>query len=97
MRLLYLTLLFQLTTSSLKSKIEFNNIPLSNKELILIHKPTNYKYFTKTNKKGEFEFDNLDVGGPYKLIINIDKKEYMREYKFLSLGDNEVKNIIIYF
>ena len=74
-----------------------NSILLFNEDVVSWNnKPTNYKYFTKTNKKGDFEFDNLDVGGPYKLIINIDKKEYMREYKFLSLGDNEVKKIILY-
>ena len=45
---------------------------------------------------GRFSIDNLDVGGPYKLIIkNNEINEYKRTGIQLMLGENEMVNDII--
>ena len=59
--------------------------------------PTNASFDTTTDKKGRFSIDNLDVGGPYKLIIKSEEiAEYKRTGIQLVLGDNEMmKDIIV--
>jgi len=83
----------QETSASLSSKIEINGLPANSVELILIHKPTNYRYYSVTDKKGYFEFSDLEVGGPYELIIVVNNESFNRKYEFLKLGENEVSLI----
>ncbi len=60
--------------------------------------PTNASYDTTTDKKGRFSIDNLDVGGPYKLVIKGKEiADFKRTGIQLVLGDNEmIKDIIVY-
>ena len=83
----------QVTSATLSSKIEINGLPAKNIELILIHKPTNYKYYSVTDKKGYFEFTDLEVGGPYELIIVVNNETFYRKYESLILGENDVLKI----
>ena len=83
----------QVTSATLTSKIEINGEPAKNIELILIHKPTNYRYYSSTDKKGYFEFDDLEVGGPYELIIVVNDETISRKYEYLKLGENDVCKI----
>ena len=81
----------QITSSTLSGNIQVNNEPGKNLKITLIHLPTNYVYDGVSNEKGFFSLDNLDVGGPYKLIIQIDdKKFFIRTYETLLLGENEI-------
>lgn len=70
-----------------------NGLPAKNIELVLIHKPTNYRYDSVTDKKGYFEFTDLEVGGPYELIIVINNETFYRKYESLILGENDVLKI----
>ena len=98
-KFIYFFLLFtcvvsaQVTSATLSSKIEINGLPAKNLELILIHKPTNYRYYSVTNKKGYFEFSDLEVGGPYELIIVIKNETVTRKYEYLRIGENEMSLI----
>ena len=98
----YLLLLFcslsfsQITSSSVSGSISLKE---PNITIILIHTPTNYSVETVTDSKGRFSLDNLDVGGPYTLLI---KKEDLLFYKKTGLefhlGDNDFpKPIVINF
>jgi len=83
----------QETSARFSSKIEINGLPAKNLELILIHKPTNYRYYSVTDKKGYFEFSDLEVGGPYELIIVVNNETFNRKYEYLKLGENEIFKI----
>jgi hypothetical protein len=83
----------QETSATLSSKIEINGLPAKNIELILIHKPTNYRYYSVTDKKGYFVFSDLEVGGPYELIIVVKDETFNRKYEYLKLGENDVLKI----
>lgn len=85
----------QVTSATLTSKIEINGLPAKNVELILIHKPTNYRYYSVTDKKGYFEFSDLEVGGPYELIIVVNNETFIRKYEYLRIGENDVLKIML--
>lgn len=102
MKVLICVLLFtcvlsaQITTATFSSGIEINGEPGKNLKITLIHLPTNYVYTTVSDKHGNFSLDNLDVGGPYKLIIEIDdKRKFTKTYDYLLLGDNDINKIRI--
>ena len=88
----------QITSSTLSGKVTDGDLPIKNATITIIHLPTNASFDTTTDNKGRFSIDNLDVGGPYKLIIKSDEiSEYKRTGIQLVLGDNEmVKDIIVY-
>lgn len=88
----------QITSSTLSGKVTDGDLPIAHATITIIHLPTNASYDTTTDKKGRFSLDNLDVGGPYKLIIKSDEiAEYKKTGIQLVLGDNEmVKDIIVY-
>jgi hypothetical protein len=89
----YLFLLFcsisysQITSSTVSGSI---SKPIPNIKIVLIHTPTNYSVETITDSKGRFSLDNLEVGGPYTLLI---EKEDLLLFKKsgleFHLGDND--------
>ena len=87
----------QITSSTLSGKVTNGDTPIANATITIIHLPTNASFDTTTDKKGRFSIDNLDVGGPYKLIIKSKEiAEYKRTGIQLVLGDNEmIKDIIV--
>lgn len=87
----------QITSSTLSGKVTDGDTPIANVTIRIIHLPTNASFDTTTDKKGRFSIDNLDVGGPYKLIIKSKEiAEYKRTGIQLVLGDNEmIKDIIV--
>jgi hypothetical protein len=87
----------QITSSTLSGKVTDGDFPIANATITIIHLPTNASFDTTTDKKGRFSIDNLDVGGPYKLIIKSNEiAEYKRTGIQLVLGDNEmIKDIIV--
>lgn len=87
----------QITSSTLSGKVTDGDTPIKNATITIIHLPTNASFDTTTDKKGRFSIDNLDVGGPYKLIIKSDEiAEYKRTGIQLVLGDNDmIKDIIV--
>ena len=87
----------QITSSIISGKVTDGDTPIANATITIIHLPTNASFDTTTDKKGRFSIDNLDVGGPYKLIIKSEEiAEYKRTGIQLVLGDNEMmKDIIV--
>ncbi len=88
----------QITSSTLSGKVTDGDLPIANATITIIHLPTNASYDTTTDKKGRFSIDNLDVGGPYKLVIKGKEiADFKRTGIQLVLGDNEmIKDIIVY-
>ncbi|MBC7524134.1 MAG: TonB-dependent receptor [Flavobacterium sp.] len=86
----------QITTSSLSGKVVNINLPVSNAKIVLLHLPTNSVFKATSNKSGEFSFENLPVGGPYKISVTADNfKAYENSTVQLSLGDNDIPNILL--
>ena len=87
----------QITSSTLNGKVTDGDLPIANAKVTIIHLPTNASYDAITDKKGRFSIDNLDVGGPYRLIIKSDEiTEYKKSDIQLVLGDNDmIKDIIV--
>ncbi|WP_264521590.1 TonB-dependent receptor [Flavobacterium sp. N1994] len=86
----------QITTSSLTGSISSQNAPVAEANVSLIHLPTNATYETTTNKQGRFSLDNLNVGGPYKIVVkSMGFQDYTNSQIQLSLGDNDLHAIEI--
>ncbi|WP_293872132.1 carboxypeptidase-like regulatory domain-containing protein [Flavobacterium sp.] len=86
----------QITSSTLNGKVTDGELPIVNASILIIHLPTNASFETTTDKKGRFSLDNLDVGGPYRIIIKSKEiDEYKRTGIQLVLGENEMNKDII--
>ena len=84
----------QITTSSVSGSVVEGNTAVTDASVTLIHLPTNSRIETVTNKQGRFSFDNLNVGGPYKIIIKaMGYEDYSNSLIQLSLGDNDLRSV----
>jgi hypothetical protein len=85
----------QLTSSSLNGVVTDGEIP-AQVEVHLIFTPTNSSFDTVTDKYGRFSFDNLDVGGPYTIVVKGKEfEEFKRTGLQLSLGENDLPRKLI--
>ena len=86
----------QITSSTLNGKVTDGELPVINASIVIIHLPTNASFETTTDKKGRFSLDNLDVGGPYRIVIKSNEiVDYKRNGIQLFLGENELSKDII--
>ena len=86
----------QITSSTLNGKVTDGELPVINASILIIHLPTNASFETTTDKKGRFSLDNLDVGGPYRIVIKSNEiNDYKRTGIQLVLGENELSKDII--
>ena len=84
----------QITSSSVTGSVVEGSSPVGEASITLIHLPTNSSFETTTNKQGRFSFDNLNVGGPYKIIVKaIGFEDYTNSLIQLSLGDNDLRSV----
>jgi hypothetical protein len=84
----------QITSSSMAGKVMDDNGPVVGLSVTLTHTPTNTNFDATTDKQGRFSFDNLNVGGPYKIVVKgMNIKEYTNSGIQLSLGDNDLPAI----
>lgn len=95
LQLLTVTVSAQITSATLTGSVQVEGEVRSKITLVLIDKSTNYFYTTDVNKKGNFEFTDLQVGGPYELQITINDEKFIRKYSYFKLGENEVPKIIV--
>ena len=86
----------QITSATINGTVLFDNTAIKDVEVTLLFTPTNSTFETTTDKWGQFSLDNLDVGGPYTIIIKYKDKKYKKSNIFLHLGDNDIDKIIIY-
>ena len=103
MKKLFLILLFftqltycQITSATINGTVLFGNNAIKDVEVTLLFTPTNSVFTTTTDKYGRFSLDNLDVGGPYTIIVIYKEKRFTRSNITLLLGDNDIDKIIIY-
>ena len=81
----------QMTTSSVIGNVAEGSTPVAEATITLVHLPTNSSYETTTNKQGRFSLENLNVGGPYKIIVKaMGYEEYSNSQIQLSLGENDI-------
>ena len=86
----------QITSSTLNGKVTDGELLVINASILIIHLPTNASFETTTDKKGRFSLDNLDVGGPYRIVIKSNEiVDYKRNGIQLFLGENELSKDII--
>ncbi len=86
----------QITSSSISGKVTDGSAPIFDATVTITHLPTNTKFQTNSDKSGHFSLDNLNVGGPYKMVVTGgDIKEYSNSQIQLSLGDNDLPSIIV--
>jgi hypothetical protein len=84
----------QITSATINGKVLVDDKPLIKSKITLIFLPTNSQYETDTDKYGRFSLDNLEVGGPFKIIIESDETyDYVKSDIYLILGDNDIPNI----
>ena len=84
----------QITSATINGKVLVDDKPLIKSKITLIFLPTNSQYQTDTDKYGRFNIDNLQIGGPFKIIIESDETyDYVNSSIYLILGDNDIPNI----
>lgn len=64
----------QTTTSSISGFVSDDDGPITDAVVTAVHNPTNTAYYSMTNKKGYYVFNNVLPGGPY--TIKVDKMGY---------------------
>ena len=64
-----ITLMAQVTTSSLSGKIVDKDGPLPGATIVATHTPSGSSYFTITNNEGRYTMQGMRVGGPYTIEV----------------------------
>lgn len=85
----------QVTTASMSGKVvDVSNEPLIGATIRAVHTPTGTTYNTVTQSTGQYQFQNLRIGGPYTVEIsyvgfNPEKLSNIN----LVLGENHTLNV----
>ena len=83
----------QETSSRILGRLKGANTEMTVK---VTHVPTNSSFETKTNKNGQFSLDNLQAGGPYKIVVmDGSQAVYENDNVQLTLGSNDLPLIVI--
>ena len=83
----------QSTTSSISGFVSDDDGPITDAVVTAVHIPTNTAYYSMTNKKGYYVFNNVIAGGPY--TIKVDKMGYqtvMIKNVYAVLSENVLTN-----
>jgi len=77
-----------LTTSSMSGIVSDNeNNPLPSANIMAVHVPTGTQYGTSTRENGQFNIQNMKVGGPYTVTVSfVGYTKAIIENIFLELG-----------
>jgi len=89
-----MTLMAQVTTSSLSGKItDTNGETLPGATVVAVHIPTGTQYAALCDNSGNYRIQNMRIGGPYKVdvsFVGYSANTYTDIY--LKLGENYVQN-----
>ena len=91
------SVLGQVTTSSMNGDVVNNdNSPLLGASVIAIHEPTGTQYGTITRENGAFNLNNIQPGGPYKLVVSyVGYRSFETTDIRLALGEDRNINITL--
>jgi len=88
------TLMAQVTTSSLSGKItDGNGEPMAGATVVAVHVPSGTQYAALCDAAGNYRIQNMRIGGPYKVdvsFVGYSSSTYTDIY--LKLGENYVQN-----
>ena len=83
-----ITLMAQVTTSSISGKIVDDRGPLPGATVIATHIPSGTAYGTTTNSEGRYSMQGMRVGGPYKIEVRfVGYAPSKKENVSLKLGE----------
>jgi len=89
-----MTLMAQVTTSSLSGKItDANGESLPGATVVAVHVPSGTQYAALCDNSGNYRIQNMRIGGPYKVdvsFVGYSANTYTDIY--LKLGENYVQN-----
>jgi hypothetical protein len=89
-----MTLMAQVTTSSLSGKItDANGETLPGATVVAVHVPSGTQYAALCDNSGNYRIQNMRIGGPYKVdvsFVGYSANTYTDIY--LKLGENYVQN-----
>lgn len=84
----------QVTTSGLSGRVTSSQEPLAGATILAIHLPTGTRYGTVTNQEGQYFFQGLRTGGPYKVEASyVGYQPVSYSNLQLALGETYVLNI----
>ncbi len=82
------------TSSRINGQVVSNGETLIGATVIATHTPTGFEYGTVTNLEGYFTLNNVNVGGPYNIVISfLGYEDQTISGVSLALGQTETFNI----
>lgn len=82
------------TSSRINGQVVSNGESLIGAAVIATHTPTGFEYGTTTNVEGYFTLNNVNVGGPYEIVISfLGYEDLVINDVYLGLGQTETFNL----
>ena len=82
------------TSSRINGQVVSNGESLIGAAVIATHTPTGFEYGTTTNLEGYFTLNNVNVGGPYEIVVSfLGYEDLVINDVFLGLGQTETFNL----
>ena len=87
----------QVTTSGMNGDvINSERSPLLGASVVAIHEPTGTQYGTITRENGAFNLNNMQPGGPYKLVVSyVGYRSFETTGIRLTLGEDRNINVTL--
>jgi hypothetical protein len=87
----------QVTTGSITGTVKDNHgEPLAGAAIVAVHVPTGTKYYTTADGKGNYQMQNMRIGGPYSLefsFVGFTPKSFNNIT--LTLGEDYKQNVVL--
>ena len=82
------------TSSRINGQVVSNGESLIGAAVLATHTPTGFEYGTTTNVEGYFTLNNVNVGGPYTIVVSfLGYEDKVINDIYLGLGQTETFNI----
>jgi len=84
------------TSSRINGQVVAGGESLIGAAVIATHTPTGFEYGTTTNVEGYFTLNNVNVGGPYQIVVSfLGYEDLVINDVYLGLGQTETFNLEI--